>query len=593
MKSSIRLFPIDFAKPWWYIIVQQKWLAIVVFISVIIRDVFWALAPLLVAFTVEKGSWHFFALVCGLWLLVELNSFLQPVVNARFQLQCIHSIFYNAHLHLLTIDPQYQMKRSSGAVLAKIDRAARGYEDLLDQVTFEFISLFVGVVSMIIMLGRYSMGIVAVVCCFLLVIVGYGYYFVRYTGKMRDKDFIATDDDFRATAFENLAQIQLIRATFATEYMQNKITKKIDINSQMEKKLWISYITASRLLSVLYALSVLTILAYFMYCVQHGITSLTFAIGFILAYLQSTNKLTRILQPLRKYMRGYAAIKDLFESMPHFGEQTIPLFEVNKHVVPKNTHLTVLAQSLLFKYEAAHVFDHHALRIETEVGESNKLYGIIGPSGVGKTTLLSIVGGQLKPSAGTIRINDIDIYEVGDDTRRQLIALQGQTATSIRGSVRYNLLFGLPEHHGYSDEYLLDVMRRVGLEQVLRENQGLDTLLGEAALNISGGQRQRLNFAGLYLRACFYKPALILIDEPTSSLDEVSERAITQMIRELASHAITLVIAHRLNTLKDAVGLIDLSLLAESKEITIYTTDQLEQHSAYYRRLLQGVDELA
>ena len=103
--------------------------------------------------------------------------------------------------------------------------------------------------------------------------------------------------------------------------------------------------------------------------------------------------------------------------------------------------------------------------------------------------------------------------------RRSLIAQQGQIASSLRGSLRYNLLFGLPEEkiHHYTDAYLMEILERVGLWAIFEAKNGLDTLIGEGGLTISGGQRQRLNFASLYLRANAYNPALILMDEPTSS----------------------------------------------------------------------------
>jgi ABC-type multidrug transport system fused ATPase/permease subunit len=583
MKNSIRLIIINFSKPWWHIIVQQKWLASAVIISVIIRDVFWALAPFLIAFTLEKSSWYFFAIACALWLLAELNNILQPLSNTRFQLQCIHSLFYSAHEYLLTVDPKYHVKRSSGIVLAKIDRAGRGYEEVLDQITYEFAPLFIGIITMIIILSQYSIGLVIAIVVCLTAMIAYGYYFARYAYQNQENEFIKTDDDFHAAAFENLAQIQLIRATFATQYMQNKLKQKIAINSATEKKLWLSYAFSARILSVLYALSILILLGFFVHSIRCGITSLPFAIGLILAYIQSTNKIIKILQPFRRYMRGYAAIQDLF---------AFPIFKQADFRVHKQEPFKIEAHKILFNYNAADIFNYHSLTIQTSRDQHNKLYGIIGPSGVGKSTLLSILGGQLKPIEGNVLINSIDIYNVGDDVRRQLITLQGQTSANIKGSVRYNMLFGLPENHEYCDDYVWDILRRVGLEAVLLEHQGLDTLLGEGALNISGGQRQRLNFAGLYLRARYYKPILILIDEPTSSLDEISEIAVTTMISELASKSITLVIAHRLKTLKDAVGLIDLSLLSESKDIKVYTSDELKQYSAYYRRLLEGEVDL-
>jgi ABC-type multidrug transport system fused ATPase/permease subunit len=505
---------------------------------------------------------------------------------AKFQLQCIHSVLYNAHQYLLTIDPHYHIKRSSGVILGKIERAARGYEDILDQIIFEFAPLIVGITTIFILLSRYSVWLVAAIALCLIIIIGYGYYFAQYTCRKWENAFIKSDDDFKATAFENLAQVHLIRATFATDYMRNKLTQKINVNSQTERDLWISYGITMRIFSLLYALSTLILIGFFAYRVHHNITSLPFAIGFILAYIQSTKDIIKILHYFRKYMRGYAAIQDLFSFMPSFGKQTIPVFNGKEFSISKKSTLQLVAQNISFGYGDGTIFNGHSLHIELPSDQQNKLFGIIGPSGVGKTTLLSILGGQLRPTRGNVSINGIDIYVISDTVRRNLIALQGQIATSIKGSVRYNLLFGLPQEASYTDQYLYEILARVGLEKIFREHEGLDTILGEGALNISGGQRQRLNFAGLYLRAQYYKPALILIDEPTSSLDEISELAITTMIQELASSAITLVIAHRLKTLKDAVGLIDLSLLTESTDIQIHNTEELEEESEYYRQLI-------
>lgn len=588
MKSSIKLTMIDFKKPWWHIIFQQPLLLLSVVVVVTLRDLFWTFEPFLVAMLLEHLNWYFFAVGCFLWVLSELNLIVMSFINPRFQLGVIHSLLYSAHQHLLIIDPLYHVRRSSGVILAKIERAARGYEDLLDQITFDFAPLVIGVASMVIVFSRHSWWLTSAVLACLLSMVGYAYYFARYGCQKNEKRFIESDDDFKATAFENLAQVHLVRASFATDYMRDKITKKIVANSLNEQDVWRSYSFVSRVLNAIYTVSIILLVAFFMYSIQYGEVSLAHAIGLILAYITCTQKLVKIVQPMRRYLRGYTAANDLFAAMQHFGEQTIPVFEGKDFTVEKNEHEVVAADNLVFGYSGARMFNHHSIVITTHKDQSNKLYGLIGPSGVGKTTLLSILGGQLKPLEGTVMINGIDIYAVNDMVRRQLIALQGQIATSVKGSVRYNLLFGLPATHGYTDDYLLSVLDKVGLKKVLEDHQGLETMLGEGALNISGGQRQRLNFAALYLRATFYKPILILIDEPTSSLDEISETAVTNMILELASSTITLVIAHRLKTVEQAVGLIDLSLLSEVQEIPIYRSDELMNYSSYYRRLLQG-----
>ena len=225
------------------------------------------------------------------------------------------------------------------------------------------------------------------------------------------------------------------------------------------------------------------------------------------------------------------------------------------------------------------------------VEQENKLYGIIGPSGIGKSTLINILGGQLKPTHGSIQINGIDIYAVDDAERKKIIALQGQVATNMRGSLKYNLLFGIDDH-SFTDEYLILVLERVGLWHIFQQIGGLDTFVGESGMNLSGGQRQRLNFANLYLRAIFYRPQVVLIDEPTSSLDEVSEQAITQMIIEVAQTAVTLVIAHRLKTLESATAILDFSTLQESTNLKFVPVKLLKKSSKYFKELLQNKIEL-
>jgi ATP-binding cassette, subfamily B, bacterial PglK len=253
---------------------------------------------------------------------------------------------------------------------------------------------------------------------------------------------------------------------------------------------------------------------------------------------------------------------------------------------------TIQINNANFDYnENNSVFDGHNLNLVVSESQKCKLYGIIGPSGTGKTTLISILGGQLNPQSGEVQIDGINIYKVDDLVRRSLIAMQMQTSTSLRGKLKYNLLFGLPQiedGHVYTQEYLIDILVKVGLWSLFEGKDGLDTLIGEGGLNLSGGQRQRLNFAGLYLRAKHFKPHLILIDEPTSSLDELSEQAITQMILDLADEALTLVVAHRLKTLNQAIGILDSSLIKTHKDMVFYSRDELQVESQYYRDLIAG-----
>ncbi|MGL4758921.1 MAG: ATP-binding cassette domain-containing protein [Patescibacteria group bacterium] len=215
------------------------------------------------------------------------------------------------------------------------------------------------------------------------------------------------------------------------------------------------------------------------------------------------------------------------------------------------------------------------------------LYGIIGPSGVGKTTLLSIIGGQLKPDSGQVLVNGKDIYDMYDIERREMLAYQMQTSTNIRGNVRNNLIFGIYSKDSEPiqlDTILIDLLKKVGLWTIFEDKEGLDTIIGEGGLNLSGGQRQRLNFASLFLRSKFYKPLIILIDEPTASLDEISEIEITKLINDLSKSSVVLVVAHRLVTIANAKGIVDMSNVTDKTVVPLSKRDLLLS-SQYYQDL--------
>jgi ABC-type multidrug transport system fused ATPase/permease subunit len=254
---------------------------------------------------------------------------------------------------------------------------------------------------------------------------------------------------------------------------------------------------------------------------------------------------------------------------------------------------SIQIKNVTFSYnDKEEVFRNHSLTLDVSKSNPHNLYGIIGPSGTGKTTLISILGGQLNPQSGEALIDNVDIYQVDDLKRRELIAVQMQTATNLRGKLKYNLLFGLPQQDIYSDEELVTILKKVGLWSIFEPKEGLMTMIGEGGLNLSGGQRQRLNFAGLYLRAKYFKPHLILIDEPTSSLDEISELAITDMIMELSQIAVTFVVAHRLKTLEQAIGILDSSLIGSQKQLVFYSRNELQNISNYYQDLMSGKRKL-
>jgi ATP-binding cassette subfamily B protein len=169
----------------------------------------------------------------------------------------------------------------------------------------------------------------------------------------------------------------------------------------------------------------------------------------------------------------------------------------------------------------------------------------VGPSGSGKTTLVKLLVGLYIPQSGRILYNGASDQQIDLDSLRERIGFVTQDTQLFSGTIRENLLF---VHPGASDGEILDVLQKAACQNLLtRADKGLDTIIGEAGVKVSGGEKQRLSIA----RALLRNPDLLVFDEATSSLDSLTEKEIGETIRDISRRKdlITILIAHRLSTI--------------------------------------------
>lgn len=184
----------------------------------------------------------------------------------------------------------------------------------------------------------------------------------------------------------------------------------------------------------------------------------------------------------------------------------------------------------------------------------------VGPSGAGKTTLCSLLPRFYDVTSGAITIDGIDIRKMKLASLRNQIGIVQQDVFLFGGTIRENIEYG---RLGASDAEIMDAARRARLDGVIEAMPlGLDTVIGERGVKLSGGQKQRLAIARMFLK----NPPILILDEATSALDTETERAIQQSLTELAKGRTTLVIAHRLATIRDAsrIVVVDQSGIAET-----------------------------
>ncbi len=235
-----------------------------------------------------------------------------------------------------------------------------------------------------------------------------------------------------------------------------------------------------------------------------------------------------------------------------------------------------------FKHQTATQYALANISFDVKSGET---IAFVGPSGSGKTTLVKLLVGLYRPEEGKILYNNVDGKNIDFDTLRTQIGFVTQDTQLFAGTIKENLLFVNPSA---TDDEILDVLKKASCNNLLaRADNGLDTLIGEGGIKISGGEKQRLSIA----RALLRHPHLLIFDEATSSLDSLTEEDITNTIKKVSSQQeqITILIAHRLSTIMHA----DRIYVLEKGEVVETGTHEnlISQMGLYYAMWRQQIGE--
>ena len=222
------------------------------------------------------------------------------------------------------------------------------------------------------------------------------------------------------------------------------------------------------------------------------------------------------------------------------------------------------------------------ISFDVKVGET---IAFVGPSGSGKSTLMKLLVGLYRPQEGNIFYNKLDENTIHFDDLRKQIGFVTQDTNLFSGTIKENLLFVNPTA---TEETLKEVLQKASCSNLIsRAEKGLDTLIGEGGLKLSGGEKQRLSIA----RALLRNPHLLIFDEATSALDSITEEEITHTIKDISSakEQISILIAHRLSTIMHA----DRIYVLEKGEVVETGTHEklIEEKGLYFAMWRQQIGE--
>ncbi len=251
-------------------------------------------------------------------------------------------------------------------------------------------------------------------------------------------------------------------------------------------------------------------------------------------FISPVTTLINFMEQYQNGVTGFSRFCEILDEEP----------ESDKHGAStlENVRGRISLEHVTFSYEEGHEILHD---ISLNIEKGKKL-ALVGPSGGGKTTICHLIPRFYALREGSIKIDGIDINDVTMESLRRNIGIVQQDVFLFNGTIRENILYGCP--NATQEQIELAAKRANIHDYVMTLEKGYDTEIGERGVKLSGGQKQRLSIARVFLK----DPAILILDEATSALDNTTEILIQQALDELCRGRTTLVVAHRLSTIKNA-----------------------------------------
>jgi len=431
----------------------------------------------------------------------------------------------------------YHKELKSGKLQSKVLRDVEAVEFLSRQTILSIIPLFMTTVA-ILGITLYKSIIVTI---FFMLMLPISFILVRFFKKnigSKNTSFRHEIEEMSANVSEMIEMIPVTRAHGLEDIEVERIDSQLDKVKESGYKLdIITAIFGSSNWVVFQAFQVIclfftSILAY----------NKKIAIGDVVMYQQyfamMLNMITNVLNIYPQMVKGFESVNSISEIVSaddiEDNKGKVKLKKINGKFNFKNISFSYPSEDKVVLYD---------FNLEVKQGEC---IAFVGESGAGKTTILNLVIGFLKPTVGKIFVDGIDLTNLHLKSYRQNIAVVSQNTILFSGSIRDNITYGLSK---VDDEKLKQVIKMSNLEEFITElPNGLDTRIGEHGSKLSGGQRQRIAIA----RALIRDPKIIVLDEATSALDSISEKQIQKAMESLIKGRTTFIVAHRLSTIRNA-----------------------------------------
>lgn len=511
---------------------------------------------------VRFWSLAFPATIATAWIFWRCSGFLGMRWITASEARSYQSLFeyLGKHSH------SYFSDRFAGSLSSKISHASGGAHDLLDSFVWNYYS---GILALLLTFGyiaNISLVAGAIFSGLLAVLIPINVYIAKYR-RPHVVAYSAQATKMRGRLVDAVSNIGAVRQYSRHAFEQEKFNTEVIKMRALDVRQWgISEwgLALNNLLIVIFELALITVVISLW---TKNVLSTGEFVMIIALLLNVNGTLVFIGNSINNFIRRYADVEEGLTDI------LLP-YEIKDVKNSKELRVDKAAinwQKVNFKFGENAVFDNFDLNIM-----SGQRVGLVGHSGAGKTTFVSLLLRQHDVSGGAICIDGQNISEVTQDSLRDAVAVVPQEPLLFHRSIRDNIAYGKLDA---SDEEIMAVAKKAQAHDFINQlEKGYDTLVGERGIKLSGGQKQRVAIA----RAMLKNAPILILDEATSALDSESEVAIQKALHELMVGKTVVAIAHRLSTLREMDRII---VLENGKIVEDGTHDSLKSGGGVYQRL--------
>jgi subfamily B ATP-binding cassette protein MsbA len=477
------------------------------------------------------------AIVFGAMVVQAITSFSLTQLLSKAGQRLIAEMRRQVQRHVGLLSVSYYDSNRTGTLVARIMTDVEGVRNLVGTGLVDFVGgLLTAVLAFFYLLHRsvtVTLTVFAVVAGFVF-ILQYAFRVIRPIFRERAK--INAEVTGRLT--ESLGGVRVIKGYHAEEREASVFAVGVErLLANVMKSLTMTSVLGSASTTVLGLVSALV-----MWLGGHSVLNHTWSVGDYFAYNMF---LAFMIAPVFQIVNIGTQLTEAFAGLDRTNEI---MSEREENQSPGRTikmppiHGTVRFEDVEFAYEA----DKPVLHGVSFLAEPGTVTALVGSSGSGKSTMISLLCAFHTPTSGRVVVDDVDIAHVDLNTYRSQLGVVLQESFLLDGTIRENILFSKPDA---TEEQFLFACRTARVDEFAeRYPEAYDTIVGERGVKLSGGQRQRLSIA----RALLAEPRILILDEATSSLDSESEAMIQAGLNQLMEGRTTFVIAHRLSTIRRA-----------------------------------------